>query len=93
MNLRKISPKCRPTHFGSKSMHNFYRVKSYPMMWANSAIKKTAKIKRSPNRRKFAKSGTDVMILKIFSPKNRRKKCRFLLKTKLNYKNLIKTFF
>jgi hypothetical protein len=30
-------------------------------------------------------SGTDVMILKIFSPKNSAKNWRFLLKTNLNY--------
>jgi ATP-dependent 26S proteasome regulatory subunit len=30
-------------------------------------------------------SGTDVVILKIFSPKKMRKNWRFLLKTKLNY--------
>jgi hypothetical protein len=29
--------------------------------------------------------GIDVMIFKIFSPKNSAKKWRFLLKTKLNY--------
>jgi hypothetical protein len=33
--------------------------------------------------------GTDVMILKIFSPKNRRQNWRFLLKTKLNYANIL----
>jgi hypothetical protein len=31
------------------------------------------------------KTGTDVMILKIFSPKNLAKKWSFWLKTKLNY--------
>jgi hypothetical protein len=31
---------------------------------------KTAQRKQSPSRQKFAQSGTDVMILKIFSPKN-----------------------
>jgi hypothetical protein len=34
-------------------------------------------------------SGTDVMILKIFSPKNLSKNWRFLLKTKLNFEKKI----
>jgi hypothetical protein len=33
----------------------------------------------------FFITGTDVMILKIFSPKNSAKKWRFLLQTKLNF--------
>jgi hypothetical protein len=33
------------------------------------------------------------MIFKIFSPKNRRKNWRFLLKTKLNFEKIITLFF
>jgi hypothetical protein len=39
--------------------------------------KKNVQRKQSPNRRKLAKSGTDVMILKIFSPKKIAKNRRF----------------
>jgi hypothetical protein len=35
-----------------------------------------------PNGRKFAQSGTDVMILKIFSPKKIAKKLAFLTQNK-----------
>jgi hypothetical protein len=41
---------------------------------------------------KFAQSGTDVMILKIFSPKNFAKKLKFLNQSKAKlFKNLIIT--
>jgi hypothetical protein len=36
-------------------------------------------------RRKTVSTGTDVEILKIFSPKKLTKQLAFLLKTKLNY--------
>jgi hypothetical protein len=36
----------------------------------------------------FAQPGTDVMIFKMFSPKNLRTKWRFWLKIKLNYSKL-----
>jgi hypothetical protein len=51
-------------------------------MRATSVIKKATPIKRSPNGRKLAQSGTDVMILKIFSPKILAKKLAFLTQNK-----------
>jgi hypothetical protein len=37
------------------------------------------------NKVRFQQLGTDVMIFKIFSPKNLAKNWRFWLKTKLNF--------
>jgi hypothetical protein len=69
----------------TKLMHYLSRendVRS-PKMSTNSAIcKKTTQSKKSPIGRKFAQSGTDVMILKIFSPKKFCKKLAFLTENK-----------
>jgi hypothetical protein len=40
-------------------------------------LQKADQNKQSPYRRKFAQSGTDVMILKIFSPKKSAENWRF----------------
>jgi fatty acid-binding protein DegV len=48
--------------------------------------------KQSPTGRKFAQPGTDVMILKIFSPKKSAKKLASLTQNKAKlFKNLIVT--
>jgi hypothetical protein len=54
--------------------------------------KKTDQSKQSPNMQTFDKSGTDVMIFKIFSLKNSAKKFTFLTQNKTKLcKNLIIT--
>jgi hypothetical protein len=45
-------------------------------------VKNLPKIEHSPNGRKFAQSGTDAMIFKIFSPKNSAKILAFLTQNK-----------
>jgi hypothetical protein len=50
-----------------------------------SFVKKTAQSKQSPNRLKFAHSGTDVMIFKIFLPKNLAKILAFFAQTTASF--------
>jgi hypothetical protein len=40
---------------------------------------------KKPKRRKIGQSGTDVMILKIFSPKNSAKKWAFFTQNKAKF--------
>jgi hypothetical protein len=63
----------------SKLKHNINCGKSSPQIWASFVIK-IAQSKQTPIERKFAQSGTNVMILKIFSPKNWLKNWRFYTK-------------
>jgi hypothetical protein len=48
-------------------------------------FQKTARSKLSPNGRKFAQSGTDVMIFEIFSQKIFAKKLAFLTQNKAKF--------
>jgi hypothetical protein len=48
-------------------------------------FQKASQRKQVPNRRKFAQSGTDVMIFKIFSPKNLAKKLAFLTQNRAKF--------
>jgi hypothetical protein len=57
-------------------------------MWHSSTVcnlQSTAQRKQSPNRRKFAQSGTDVMIFKKFSPKNSAKILAFFTQNKAKF--------
>jgi hypothetical protein len=79
-------PKCSPIPFLSKPMQNIYFGKSSPPNCVTLVFKKkTVQSKQSPEKRKFAQSGTDVMIFKYFRRKIQRKKWSFWLKTKLKY--------
>jgi hypothetical protein len=46
---------------------------------------KNCQTKQALNSRKFAQSGTDVMILKIFSPKNLAKNFAFFAPTTVSF--------
>jgi hypothetical protein len=58
-------------------------------MWAISVICKKLPEVKSPNRRKFAQSWIDVMIFKMFSPKNLVKMLAFLLKLLLVFAKIL----
>jgi hypothetical protein len=58
MSLRKIRPKCSPTNYLPKLMHNFSVEKCSLKIRATSVIfKKLPKVNNRPHRRKFAQSG------------------------------------
>jgi hypothetical protein len=73
-------------------MHNVYYGKKLPQNLLHLCnVKKPPKV-NTVNRRKFAQSGTDVMILKIFSPNFLAKKLAFFGPTRTNFsKKLIIT--
>jgi hypothetical protein len=77
----------QPNPFWWKLIPNFYSAKKVAQKFALFQLFATilAKVINHRMGENFAQSGTDVMILKIFSQKNRRKIWRFWLKTKLNY--------
>jgi hypothetical protein len=90
----KSRPNCSPTHCSSKLIHPRYRGKKQPKNFRHFChFQNTAQWKQLPNGQKFGQSGTDVTILKIFPPKNRRKNWRFWLKTKLIKKMIITYWF
>jgi hypothetical protein len=63
-----------------------HRRKNSQISFATSVIfAKTTQRKQSPNRRKFAQSGTVVMIFKIFSPKNLAKIFAFFAQTTVSF--------
>jgi hypothetical protein len=66
------------TPFLPKLIHNFFSEKNSIIL---TKFKKIAHGKQSPNLRKFGQSGTDVMILKIFSAK----KLAFMTESKANF--------
>jgi hypothetical protein len=79
MSLLENRNKRDTTHFLSKLIHKTFTVdKSSPqILGCYCIIKKTAQRKQSPNRWRFAQSGTDVMIFLMFLPKIFAKKWRF----------------
>jgi hypothetical protein len=71
MSLLKASPKCSPTHFLLKLMHDFHSRKNWTKHLCYFCnLRKSTYSKQSHIGQKFAQTGTDVLNFKIFSPKN-----------------------
>jgi hypothetical protein len=91
--MKKYRPKSGSTHFCPNQTTAITMGKG-PKMWATSVQKNPPKVNNHPMGGKIAKSGTDIMIFKIFSPKNSAKKLAFLTQNKaILFKIVIITLF
>jgi hypothetical protein len=77
----RLSPCCR---FRRESMLRNFR----ELIWPFRALRIFSESKGDRIMAGDTEPGTDVMIFKIFSPKNLAKKWRFLMKTKPNFEKI-----